>query len=311
LVGVASSCISHTISWNSRSARKRRPPTRTPGAWAVGVFKTSSTQVSVTVSQDKWDKAIKLINDLWDIIDRSEASSEGDPLSGVMLDYKELEITRGFLVHLSMTFEMLTHHLKGFHLALASYLPKRNDEGWKLSDSEWQTYLISKVAKGDITQAEADTWSDKTEQNHSHAPPKTIGLTQHLRDDIYALKEFFDLPKPPKVQARKQSVHLLLYGFADASGGGLGSTVTVPGSGIKCRIGVWGKDEEDESSNFKEFENVVLTIEEEARSGLLQGSSMYLFTDNTTVKGALYKGNTPSRKLFNLIVRFRKVQNIM
>jgi hypothetical protein len=35
---------------------------------------------------------------------------------------------------------------------------------------------------------------------------------------------------------------------------------------------------------------------------------MYLFTDDSTVESALLKGNTPSRKLFNLIVRFRKVQ---
>jgi hypothetical protein len=41
---------------------------------------------------------------------------------------------------------------------------------------------------------------------------------------------------------------------------------------------------------------------------MLQGASMYLFTDNSTVEGVLYKRNTPSRKLFNFIVRFRKVQ---
>jgi hypothetical protein len=35
---------------------------------------------------------------------------------------------------------------------------------------------------------------------------------------------------------------------------------------------------------------------------------MYLFTDNTTVDGALFRGNTPSRKLFNHIIIFRKVQ---
>jgi hypothetical protein len=71
---------------------------------------------------------------------------------------------------------------------------------------------------------------------------------------------------------------------------------------------VWGKDDDTQSSNFKEFENVVQTIEEESRNGMLMGASLYLFTDNSTVEGALFKGNTPSRKLFNLVVRFRKVQ---
>jgi hypothetical protein len=51
-----------------------------------------------------------------------------------------------------------------------------------------------------------------------------------------------------------------------------------------------------------------LTIEEEACQGILNGASMYLFTNNSTVEGTLFKGNTPSQKLFNLIVRFCKIR---
>jgi hypothetical protein len=47
------------------ATQKRRPPTRNPGAWAGGVFRTSSTNVFVTVSQDKWDKAKRLVGALW------------------------------------------------------------------------------------------------------------------------------------------------------------------------------------------------------------------------------------------------------
>jgi hypothetical protein len=39
------------------ASRTRRTPTRSPGAWAGGVFSTSATNVFVSVSQDKWDKA--------------------------------------------------------------------------------------------------------------------------------------------------------------------------------------------------------------------------------------------------------------
>ena len=35
---------------------------------------------------------------------------------------------------------------------------------------------------------------------------------------------------------------------------------------------------------------------------------MFLFTDNSTVEAALYKGSSSSRKLFDLAVRFRKLQ---
>jgi hypothetical protein len=82
----------------------------------------------------------------------------------------------------------------------------------------------------------------------------------------------------------------------------------IPGTGIRCRTGVWGKDADDTLSNFKEFHNVVLTVEEEAKHVTLQGAAMFLFTDNSTVEAALYKGNSSNRKLFELIVRLRKVQ---
>jgi hypothetical protein len=141
-----------------------------------------------------------------------------------------------------------------------------------------------KNGTGFLTEAELDLISLKSNSTPYDAPPTTIPLIQHLRDDLYALREYLELDKPPEVQARRYYVQLLLYGFADASGGGLGSTLTIPGVGIRCRVGVWGNDEESESSNYKEFENVVMTVEEEARHGTLNGASMFLFTDNSTVE---------------------------
>jgi hypothetical protein len=127
------------------ASRKRRPPTKTPGAWAGGVFQTSSTSICVSVSQDKWDKAKGLINSLRSEIEAGGCDCGVVNASPVKLNFKELVITRGFLVHLFMTFEILTHHLKGFHLALAAHLPGRNSEGWKLSDSDWMMYLLEKL----------------------------------------------------------------------------------------------------------------------------------------------------------------------
>jgi hypothetical protein len=79
---------------------------------------------------------------------------------------------------------------------------------------------------------------------------------QHLRDDICAQGFLCPLYTSRDLSIR-QTVHKLLYGFADVSGSGLGSTLTVPGAGIRCRIGVWVKDDEAQSSNFKAFENDV------------------------------------------------------
>jgi hypothetical protein len=76
------------------ASRKRRTPTRLPGAWDGGVFRTTGTNVHASVCQDKWDKGKRLINALWEIIEPTNVA--GVRLDSVNLDYKELEITLGF-----------------------------------------------------------------------------------------------------------------------------------------------------------------------------------------------------------------------
>jgi hypothetical protein len=82
----------------------------------------------------------------------------------------------------------------------------------------------------------------------------------------------------------------VVYGFGDASGTGLGSTFTC-GLGFTYRIGVWGDDESDQSSNWKEFTNVVESLEEEAALGHLDHSEVFMFTDNSTVESCAVKGS--------------------
>jgi len=40
---------------------------------------------------------------------------------------------------------------------------------------------------------------------------------------------------------------------------------------------LWGKDEEDKSSNYRELRNLVETVEEEAREGYLKDTELWLF----------------------------------
>jgi hypothetical protein len=63
-----------------------------------------------------------------------------------------------------------------------------------------------------------------------------------------ALEELFDLEMPSQVLLRASRVYTILYGFANASGLGFGSTIMLEG-GIKYRIGTWDSDTEEESSN--------------------------------------------------------------
>ena len=72
---------------------------------------------------------------------------------------------------------------------------------------------------------------------------------------------------------------MIIYGYADAAKVGFGASlkktpnlphitpIATNNEGIKYRIGTWGKDSEETSSNFKEFENVVTTLEDEESSG--------------------------------------------
>jgi hypothetical protein len=111
----------------------------------------------------------------------------------------------------------------------------------------------------------------------------------------------------------------VFYGFGDASGKGRGSTFqgfkTVhhpskefgPETPVHYRVGVWGPDEESESSNYQELTNLVEDTEAEAASGRLREAELFLFTDNSTAESAFYKGSSSSKKLHSLVLRLHKL----
>jgi hypothetical protein len=141
-------------------------------------------------------------------------------------------------------------------------------------------------------------------------------VAPRLLNDLKALKALSSAPLPPLRVVQPSQVVQVLYGFADASGKGLGSTVqgypsrslTVSPTNPRFRVGVWGTDDESESSNFRELANQVLTVEAEAAAGHLTRAEFYLFTDNSTAESAYYKGSSTSPKLHALILRLRKLE---
>jgi hypothetical protein len=298
--------------------RKRRPPVRNPGAWAGSVFITTDSEVRQTVSQAKWDKAMSHISELLSMLAKSPDG---------LLDYKRLEEIRGFLGHIAMTYLIITPYLKGLHLTLASFHPGRNEFGWKLVPSEWSAYLRASVEDGKLSPEEAGSMErdaaepieldpldgedfrplDPKERKPLPPPPKRIKAAPRLVNDVRALNALFDGEMPTQVLLRSSRVYSIFYGFADASGSGFGSTILCEG-GIKYRIGTWGSDSEDDSSNFREFENVVDTLRDEAIAGNLKDSLIILCTDNSTVESSLVKGNSSSEKLFNLTLEVRLLE---
>lgn len=267
------------------------------GPWAGTIYNTQNNTISKTVSLDKWNKAKGYIQCL------SEAYRITDTPT---FDFKDLERYRGFLCHLGMTYSILFPYLKGFHLALCQHLPLRDEEGWKIKELEWLGQLESRVEDGKLSRAEADEMSAQLGRADIENP-KMLTPGKRFKQCLGALETFFEEDKPPVTVTRSADITLLIYGFADASKSGLGATVDL-GTSTTYRIGVWGSDSSDNSSNWREFRNLVLTLEEEDKKGNLKGAFIILATDNQVAERCIHKGNSSSVLLFELIVRLRKLE---
>ena len=273
--------------------RKRRIDN---GPWAGSIFLTSPTTIQKTVTQEKWSKAKTYIEDL---VEKTKNNLN------FKFEFKYLERIRGFLCHLGMTYDLLFPFLKGFHLTLCSFLPKRNDQGWKIKDLEWIGFLESSRSAGKLSDEEVQAALD-----YKYDPkyrPKFIVPVPRFHQCLEALKIFFDKESPPIITERTSYVQLVIYGFVDASKSGFGSSIDYDGS-IKYRIGTWGPDQDTESSNFREFCNLVETLEHEASMNRLNNSTIIIATDNSTVESCIYKGNSTNHKLFDLIIRFKDLE---
>ena len=62
------------------------------------------------------------------------------------------------------------------------------------------------------------------------------------------------------------------------------------------------------ASNYRELLNLVELLEEAWKSRVLNGTEVFLFTENTTAEYDFYKDNSSSKTLFNLTLRLRKLQ---
>ena len=101
----------------------------------------------------------------------------------------------------------------------------------------------------------------------------------------------------------------VLYIFGDASGAGFGASWNIPGSSnVGYRYGVWGVEGQDTSSNYREFRNLVDTLEAKALQGDLEGREVFVFTDNMVSESIASKGSSSSKELYSLVVRAYKLE---
>jgi hypothetical protein len=62
-----------------------------------------------------------------------------------------------------------------------------------------------------------------------------------------------------------------------------------------------GRDDNSASSNFHELKDLVIALEDGVSKGALHQTEVFIFTHNTTVERAYYKGITPCKHLFQAV----------
>jgi hypothetical protein len=152
------------------------------------------------------------------------------------------------------------------------------------------------------------TQTTTREDDQGAGPPS--GITRavpRFKEDLKSILDLASGDKPVMRCVCSRRMLTAFYGFGDASSAGFGSTMMRP-RGIHGRFGLWGKDKEDKSSNYRELRNLVETVEEEAREGYLKDSKLWLFTDNSMAESCFFKGGSTSKLLHELILRLKKAE---
>jgi hypothetical protein len=96
-------------------------------------------------------------------------------------------------------------------------------------------------------------------------PPETVLLVPGALTMLLAMKKLLHGPTPLMIAIRAWTAISLVYGFADASGEGFGSWLSLQESGEHMhRKGFWCTSMSKRSSNYREFNDLLLAIKKKA-----------------------------------------------
>ena len=132
---------------------------------------------------------------------------------GGLVDFKQLEKDRGYLVYISRTYQSMVPYLKGIHQTLDSWRSGRNRDGWKLSPAELREFYSTK---------------DYAIAGDGEAPLEVKGMTR-LKNDLTALDVLLEGEEPYRVPTRVRKNGWVGYGMGDASGDGIGAAFYIDG----------------------------------------------------------------------------------
>jgi hypothetical protein len=248
--------------------RKRRDSSQSPGAWADSVIKTGPGDTFVLISQEKWDKARTLVKEMEAMLDKDSAS----------MNRKRIEQIQGFLKYVTEMYTSTTSSLIGVHMTVDSWRAGRDSEGWRLPIPSW--------CHIDMPDKE---WVG-AEEPLPEDIPLTVWVVPRLQHDVAALLCLLAPTKPPLKHIQAKATTKVYYGFGDASGCGFGATIQI-GDEIIYEDGQWSTEvTETKSSNWCKLNNLVETLERVVKEHLLDGSKIFIFTDNMTAEAAFWKG---------------------
>jgi hypothetical protein len=143
--------------------------------------------------------------------------------------------------------------------------------------------------------------------DHTDAP-ETVKAVPRFAWDRRALAEVLSDEKPLLQRVQVNRAMEAYYGFGDASGYGFGATIQIA-EDLWFEYGQWASEiAEESSSNWKELANLVNFIERSVKAHELDGSELFIFTDNQTAKSAFWKGHSSSPKLFDLVLWLQKLE---
>lgn len=254
--------------------RKRSEVSKTPRAWAGSIVHSDNNTVSVLIAEKKWAKAKKWLDWMHGCLESSS-----------LLNHKELERCRGFLIYVSRTYKSMRPYLRGIHMTIENWRPNRDEEGWKLINSH----------KDDVD-------PDMTfQKNSTHSSSEFVKPVPRLQNDVNMLRKLLRAEAPPKVKRRRSKFGKAFYGIGDASGGGFGYAVDVDGR-LYDEYGSWNSAISEQSSNYRELRNLKNAVQRLALEGVLSDAELYLFTDNYVAERAYYNGGSSNSKHLDALV---------
>jgi hypothetical protein len=288
------------------SSRKRTGPSTTPGPWAGTMCFTNDDRVAGLVSQTKWDKTRALVLELKEMVEVALAKEGGKSMPRQRL----LEI-RGYLNYIVRTYGWLNPYMKGLHNTIDGWRDNRDEGGWKLTVRELRERAARQQADVMLGRREMDRHLEGeclVPSPEGTSEPDLVAPVERLIQDVKALEELTNTLEPPKVDYRGREGLTAWYCPGDASGKGFGTALVMNGEGVLYESGMWTKKYAEESSNFREADNLVIRLEKEVRKKDMRGREIFVFTDNAVFESTYYKGYSQSKKLSDIAFRLHKLQ---